>query len=138
MRDCRGDGSGAATPNRAVMHERIVVVDDHAGFRGWARDMLKAEGFDVAGEAADGASALKEIDRVAPDVVLLDIRLPDIDGFEVARRIESLPSSPAVVLTSSRDSDQYRERLRRSAVCGFVPKHLLSGTSIRGLIEGTP
>src|SRR5919199_783600 len=62
----------------------VLVVDDHPTFRATARALLEAEGFDVIGEAEDGASALAEIDRLQPEIVLLDVQLPDIDGFEVA------------------------------------------------------
>ncbi len=63
---------------------RILIVDDHPAFRAWARIVLAADGFRIAGEAVDGATALAEVRAVQPDVVLLDVQLPDADGFEVA------------------------------------------------------
>lgn len=112
----------------------ILIVDDYPGFRRWAGDMLAAEGFSVIGEAADGASAIREVDRLSPDVMLLDVRLPDIDGFEVAERLRDHRHGPAVVLTSSRGREEYRTRLGSTAAVGFVPKHQLSGDALRGIL----
>src|SRR5262249_61907301 len=86
----------------------VLVVDDHPSFRATARAPLEAEGFSVIGEAADGEEALAKTVELDPDLVLLDIQLPDLDGFEVARRLEANGASPAIVLVSSR-----RRRLRR-------------------------
>ena len=73
----------------------IVVVDDHPTFRATACALLEAEGFVVVGEAADGLTALEVIERLAPDVVLLDVQLPDIDGFEVAARARGFDARAA-------------------------------------------
>src|SRR5215469_14018544 len=83
---------------------RILIVDDHAAFRGWARSVLAADGFSVVGEAVDGASAVGEVEAVRPDVVLLDVQLPDADGFEVAVALLAAWPRPAIILTSSRDA----------------------------------
>ena len=93
--------------------------------------MLSAEGFEVTGEAADGESALVEAERLHPEVVLLDVQLPGIDGFEVARDSPRPSDPPEVVLTSSRDASEYGTRLAESPVCGFIPKHELSGDALR-------
>ncbi|MFF4353048.1 response regulator transcription factor [Streptomyces sp. NPDC001530] len=109
-------------------------MDDHAGFRTFARALLEAEGFDVVGEAADGASAVFAAERLDPEIVLLDIVLPDLDGFEVCARLtERGRERPAVVLTSSRDATSYADRLNRSAARGFIPKDRLSGTALLAL-----
>ncbi|WP_260327237.1 response regulator transcription factor [Streptomyces sp. TLI_185] len=109
-------------------------MDDHAGFRAFARALLEAEGFDVVGEAADGASALYAAERLDPQIVLLDIVLPDLDGFEVCARLTGRGRQrPAVVLTSSRDATAYTDRLSRSAARGFIPKDRLSGTALLAL-----
>jgi CheY-like chemotaxis protein len=77
---------------------RIVIVDDHPAFRAWARAVLAADGFRVAGEAADAASAVAEVRAVRPDVVLLDVQLPDGDGFEVAEALRAARPRPAARL----------------------------------------
>jgi DNA-binding NarL/FixJ family response regulator len=113
----------------------LLIVDDHAGFRSFARALMEAEGLDVVGEAADGQSALAEAARLEPDVVLLDVMLPGLDGFEVCDRLTALPTGPAIVLTSSRDASSYADRLARSSARGFVAKHALSAATLLSLIE---
>lgn len=118
------DGSGPTT---------LLIVDDHAPFRGFARSVLSADGFDVRGESEDGASAIRAVEELRPDLVLLDVQLPDMDGFEVARRLHDLADAPAVILTSSRDAADYGSRLTEAHVLGFVPKHELSGSALEAL-----
>ena len=89
----------------------VLIVDDHAGFRASARALLEADGFEVLGEAADGESALEQARRLRPQVVLLDVQLPGMDGFAVAERLAAEPAAPAVVLISSRG----RRRVPRPA-----------------------
>lgn len=113
----------------------LLIVDDHSGFRSFARALLEAEGFDVVGEADDAQSAIAAVGRLRPQVVLLDIQLPDIDGFEVAERLSGEPDSPAVVLVSTRDISSYRRRLAGSPVRGFIPKGELSGSALLGLVS---
>src|SRR4051794_25261550 len=89
----------------------VLIVDDHATFRSAVRAVLEASGFEVLGEAVDGASALAAAATLRPEVVLLDVQLPDIDGFDVARRLANGPGpGPAVVLVSSRAASSYRRR----------------------------
>jgi DNA-binding NarL/FixJ family response regulator len=115
------------------MSGTILVVDDHVGFRRSIRALLAAQGFDVVGEAADGRSALIEAARLHPNVVLLDIQLPDMDGFIVARALERTPSPPAVILISSRERAAYAPQLERARVAGFISKGELDGDAIRAL-----
>jgi len=110
-----------------------LIVDDHAGFRSFARALLEAEGFDVVAEAADGASALAAARALAPEVVLLDVALPDMDGFAVCDALLEDGTGPVVVLTSSRDVSSYRRRLERSRVRGFIAKSELSGPALAAL-----
>jgi DNA-binding NarL/FixJ family response regulator len=117
-----------------VVGHRVLIVDDHPSFRATARVLLEAEGFDVVGEAADGASALTEAGRLQPEVVLLDIQLPDIDGFDVAARLTGHADSPAVILVSSRDSSDFGPLVTRSGARGFVPKAELSGDRLQALL----
>jgi DNA-binding NarL/FixJ family response regulator len=112
----------------------FLVVDDHPSFRATARSVLEGEGFEVVGEAADGAEALAKAAELRPDVVLLDIQLPDLDGFEVTRRLRANGSPPSVVLTSSRDEDDYGELIQQCGARGFVAKAELSGSALRDLL----
>jgi DNA-binding NarL/FixJ family response regulator len=112
----------------------MLIVDDHAGFRERARSLLESEGFDVVGEADCGARALELVAATEVDVVLLDVQLPDLDGFEVARRLGSNGRAPAVVLVSSRDASDYGELIERCGARGFVPKAELSGEAVRALL----
>ena len=118
----------------------VLIVDDHPSFRATARLLLEVEGYDVVGEARDGAEAIEAAGRLKPDLVLLDVNLPDIDGFEVASRLtqpaNGTPSSgPAVILTSSRDSSDFGSLVGASGARGFIPKAELSGASLAALLE---
>jgi len=117
------------------MRPTVVIVDDHDGFRSSAKAVLETEGFEVVGEAGDGESALATIGRLHPHIVLLDIQLPGIDGFEVADRLAGGADSPAVVLISTRGVSSYRRRLARSPVRGFISKSELSGHALRALVS---
>lgn len=112
----------------------VLIVDDHLSFRRSARALLEAEGFRVVGAAADGAEALRLSDAFAPDVVLLDIQLPDLDGFAVAERLAGRPDAPIVVLVSSREAAVYGKRLAASPARGFLPKSDLSGEALDRLL----
>ena len=116
------------------MPKTVLIVDDHDGFRRDARALLEADGFEVVGEAADGESAVGAATRLRPGLVLLDIQLPDMDGFEVALRLAAAADPPAVVLTSSRSAGAYRRRLAGSPARGFVPKNELSGEALSALL----
>jgi len=112
----------------------VLIVDDHEGFREVARQLLEADGIEVVGEAADGESAITQAQRLRPQLVLLDVQLPDIDGFEVAARLGEAKDPPAVVLTSSYAASSYRRRLAQSPACAFIPKGELSGGALAALL----
>ncbi|MEO5661882.1 MAG: response regulator [Nocardioides sp.] len=116
------------------MRPTVLIVDDHADFRRSARAMLEVEGYAVVGEAADGASALSILTTLRPDVVLLDVQLPDMDGFDIAVLLAAGLDPPAVVLVSSRDADSYGHRLEESAVRGFISKSDLSGAALTAVV----
>jgi len=116
------------------MSTTVLIVDDHATFRSFARALLQAEGYNVVGEAGDGATALREFQRLQPDVVLLDIQLPDMDGFEVTRRLAASGNGAAIVLISSRDASDYRRRLAGSTARGFIAKSALSGATLGAIL----
>jgi DNA-binding NarL/FixJ family response regulator len=119
---------------RLEMARTVLIVDDHPSFRASARMLLEAEGFDVIGEAEDGAGALEAVRELAPQVILLDVQLPDFDGFEVAARLTANGASPAIVLTSSRDVNDLGPLGEREDVRGFIPKSELSGAALEALL----
>lgn len=115
------------------MATTVLIVDDHPSFRATARMLLEAEGYSVVGEAPDGTSALAAADRLVPEVVLLDINLPDLDGFQVAERLRGSPSD--IVLISSRDASDFGDCIEDSGARGFIAKGELSGASLREVLR---
>jgi DNA-binding NarL/FixJ family response regulator len=116
------------------MSTTVLIVDDHATFRETAKLLLESEGFEVVGEAEDGRSALEKAASLSPDLVLLDVQLPDVDGFDVASRVTGWDDAPVVILTSSRDGRDFGPLVERSGARGFVPKADLSGDRLRALL----
>ena len=117
------------------MAPTLLIVDDHAVFRSTARALLECDGWTVVGEAADGSSGVDAVRALRPDVVLLDVRLPDIDGFAVAERLTANGGGPAVIVTSSSDDPLYPDRAVSMGACGFVAKHDLSGAALHRLLD---
>ena len=115
----------------------VLIVDDHPGFRARARALLAAAGYEVVGEAADGESGVRVARDLSPDVVLLDVQLPDITGFEVVQRVHSEPDPPAIVLISSRDASDYGSRIGRSGALGFISKAELSARTLGAVLAGS-
>jgi len=113
----------------------VLIVDDHAGFRATARQLLEAEGYEVVGEATDGASALEAVARLRPEVVLLDVQLPDMDGFEISRQLCANGWGPQIVMTSSRDVSEFADLVGGCGSRGFIPKGELSGGRLAALLE---
>jgi DNA-binding NarL/FixJ family response regulator len=113
----------------------VLIVDDHPAFRQSAAALLSEEGFVVVGEAAGADEAIAAVERLRPQVVLLDIQLPDLDGFTVAERLAARPDPPRVVLISSRDPEAYGARLDSTAAEGFIPKSELSGSALAALVS---
>jgi len=113
----------------------VLIVDDHASFRASARALFEAEGYDVVGEAADGAEALDAVRSLRPDVVLLDVQLPDTDGFALAHRIAENGDLPRIVLTSSRELADYADLVETTPARGFVTKDELTGQTLADLLE---
>jgi DNA-binding NarL/FixJ family response regulator len=109
---------------------RLLIVDDHAGFRRLARRVLELGGYEVVGEVADGLGVLAAVGALRPDLVLLDIALPDLDGFAVAEQLAALPEPPAVVLVSSRPGSDFGMRIDRAPVRGFLAKEDLSAPTL--------
>ena len=117
-----------------MVRPTVLIVDDHEAFRDAARSLLEAEGFDIVGEAAGGHDALDEVERLRPDIVLLDIQLPDLDGFAVADLLAVRVQAPDVVLISSREAVTYGARLANAAARGFMSKRDLSGAELTRLL----
>jgi DNA-binding NarL/FixJ family response regulator len=113
----------------------ILIVDDHDGFRAWARDLLEREGLVVVGEASSGAAAVRAARSLTPDVVVLDVRLPDGNGFDIARQIADSDRAPAVIMTSSHDPRDFRRWIETSPARGFVPKAELCRGALERLLE---
>ena len=121
------------------MPQTVLIVDDHAGFRGFARRLLEAGGYTVIGEAEDGASALAAVAELRPQLVLLDVKLPDTDGFAVAERLARDDDEPVVVvLTSSREAAEFGQRLEQTSAHGFIHKDELSGAALSRLTADGP
>ena len=116
------------------MRTTVLIVDDHDEFRASASALLEAEGFAVVGGAADGAAALAAVERLRPEVVLLDVQLPDVDGFTVAEQLAATTDPPRVVLISSREAAAYGPRVDAAPSQGFLAKRELSGTSLAALV----
>jgi len=111
----------------------VLIVDDHPSFRASARTLLESEGYEVVGEAENGADAVKAAQELQPDLVLLDVQLPDIDGFQVAEQLRRLVDPPAVVLTSSRDD--YAPLVEASAARAFIRKDALSAEALAAALR---
>jgi DNA-binding NarL/FixJ family response regulator len=128
------DAAGCARWDDYRVRPTVLIVDDHAEFRQAAGALLEAEGFAVIGEAADGEEAIAAVERVRPQIVLLDVQLPGVDGITVAERLVAGRDPPAVVLISGREAAAYGPRLQAAAVKGFIPKRELSGSALAALV----
>jgi DNA-binding NarL/FixJ family response regulator len=112
----------------------VLIVDDHAEFRASAAELLEAEGFAVVGAAPDAARAVELTLSLRPQIVLLDVQLPDEDGFAVAARLAEEALPPRVVLISGRDAAAYGRRLAGAPVRGFIAKRDLTGAAVAALV----
>lgn len=116
------------------MTRGVLIVDDHAGFRSMARALLESEGLEVVGEVENGEDVVRAVDALHPDVVLLDVHLPGIDGFAVAELLAACAGGPAVVLTSSRSAAHLARLVAASPAAGFIAKHDLSAAAIDAVL----
>lgn len=117
------------------MTRRVVIVDDHSGFRKQARRLLEGMGYLVVGEAATGSDALNQSSLLRPDVVLLDIQLPDLDGITVAKTLTSAVAAPTVILISTRDRADYGSRVDRCGAAGFIAKSDLTADVLAAMLQ---
>lgn len=123
-----------------MCHHQLVpttalIVDDHPSFRRFARQLLEAAGYVVVGEAEDGASAIAAVGDLQPDVVLLDVLLPDTTGFAVAKELAAAPERPLVVLTSSRSAADLGALVRTEHAKGFISKRDLTVAAFAALVS---
>ena len=116
------------------MPRTVLIVDDHPSFRRSARLVLERAGWSVAGEAGDGTTALAVAGELRPDLVLLDVQLPDIDGIDVATRLTAGEDAPMVVLVSSHDASEFGTLVEESGARGFIPKGELSAKRLALLV----
>jgi len=117
------------------MPRSVLIVDDHERFRTVARRALEVDGWDVVGEAADGLSGLAETERLVPDVLLLDVMLPDVSGLEIARRVRDAVPQTDVVLVSTHEEEDLAGLAVEHGARGFLPKADLSGDALDALLD---
>ncbi len=113
----------------------LLIVDDHAGFRRIARMLLEQAGFEVIGETATSAAATSAVRALHPDVMLLDVQLPDISGFETAKALQAEERPPRIVLISSRTAADYAGAIEGSPALGFITKSELTGPRLTALLR---
>lgn len=118
------------------MRPRIVIIDDDPSFLAAARELLEAEGFEVVAEAVNGLDGVAVASELHPDIVLVDVKLPDIDGFEVAERVADGDSAPPVVLTSIRSAADFGSLIEASRARAFIMKADITGEALAGFLEG--
>ena len=116
------------------MRPRIVIVDDDPSFLGGLRVLLESEGFDVVGEALNGLDGVAAANRLDPDIVLVDVNLPDIDGFEVVERLAEGEGGPPVVLTSIHSAGDFGTLVEKSRARAFITKADLTGEALAGFL----
>ena len=115
---------------------RVAIADDQALVRAGFRMILTADGIDVVAEAADGAAAVDAVRRTRPDVVLMDIRMPELDGLEATRRIlAGAPGEPRVIMLTTFDLDHYVYAALTAGASGFLlkdvtPEHLVAAVRL--------
>jgi CheY-like chemotaxis protein len=119
------------------MRQRVLIVDDNSAFRAAARQLLERGGYAVVAEAAGGVEAIRAAKEHTPDLAIVDVQLPDLDGFEVAERLRALERAPEVILTSSLDGTDFGALIASSSALGFIPKAELSARSIETLLAPT-
>jgi CheY-like chemotaxis protein len=118
------------------MARSVLVVDDDASFRELAIGLLRSWGHDVVGEAGSVAEAVTRVNELHPDTVVVDVGLPDGDGFELTARMRQMPRRPRILLISS-DSDAATDAEARSAgAIGFVGKSEMPGAQFRRMLDG--
>jgi DNA-binding NarL/FixJ family response regulator len=120
------------------MAGRCLIVDDNHAFLEAARTLLEREGLTVAGVASTSAEAVREVETLRPDVVLVDVSLGTESGFELARRIvDDHDHAATVILISTRSEAELDDLVALSPAAGFVSKSELSADAVRGFLDGS-
>ena len=105
------------------MPVRVLIVDDQEPFRSAARMVVEmSDGFEVAGEAESGEEGVELAAELRPDLVLMDVYLPGIDGLEATRRITATEAAPQVLVMSTHESEEFAEAALAAGAIAFVPK----------------
>ena len=117
------------------MRETVVIVDDNEAFRERTRTLLDAEGYEVVGEAGDGAGGLRLLRELRPDIALLDVQLPDTDGFTLAERAGAADGETRVIIISTREAADYASSVSRCGALGFVSKADLCDRALREILD---
>jgi DNA-binding NarL/FixJ family response regulator len=130
---------GAVCRDHRIAMFRCLIVDDNPGFLDAARRLLERQGVAVVGVASTSATALRYVERLRPDVALIDIDLGGESGFELARRLhrEAGSDGSRVILVSSHGEQDYAELIAASPAVGFLPKTALSALAIHELLDRT-
>jgi CheY-like chemotaxis protein len=115
---------------------RILIIDDDSSFLTTVRLLLEAEGFVVVGEALNGVDGVAAVAELEPDIVLVDVKLPDIDGFEVVARLANAGRSPPVVLTSIRSAADFGDLIETSGADAFISKADINGEALAAVLDG--
>ena len=115
---------------------RVLIIDDHAVFRSAARELLERRGFAVVAEADSATSGLEAAHRVVPEAVLLDVRLPDGDGFDVCQMLTDGDPELAVLLVSTDEPYRRPATIRACGARGFLLKSRLASADLIGLLSG--
>ena len=119
---------------------RVVIADDHPVMRDGIRNLLdKAIDIEVAGEAGDGVEALRLVEELDPDVLLLDMELPGLKGVEVAQRLQASGAAVRILALSAYNDEEYIRGLLASGAAGYLLKEEIPGTiveAIRGVARG--
>ena len=116
------------------MRRRVLIVDDNKAFRAAARQLLERGSFDVVAEACCGIDGVREARAHRPELAIVDVQLPDVDGFEVADRLSRIDPPLRVILTSSLDGADFGALVAGSPALGFIPKAELSALTIEALL----
>ena len=120
----------------APVETSILIVDDDEDFGRVAAEMLADRGYRVLGQATTAAEALARCEQLAPDAVLLDVRLPDGDGADLAQKLDARPHGPRILLTSSDRTVLSPDRARQSGASGFIPKASLALSDLDRFLGG--
>jgi DNA-binding NarL/FixJ family response regulator len=129
------NAAGAGRGHTGPVQLRCVIIDDDEMFLSVARALLEADGLTVAGVASSSAEAVRQVDALRPDVVLIDIRLGGESGFDAARQLAADGRAAALIMISTSARQDYADLVAESPAHGFLPKAELSAAAIRRVLS---